>query len=68
MNYIVRQPGREDAVFARSEEAVEHLVSNPGYARLYHGEELVMTKGIPPNAGDHDRQFFRGLLATALEA
>jgi hypothetical protein len=43
--YIVRQMGREDYEFATSLDAVEHLISNPGVAKLFAGEELIMTKG-----------------------
>lgn len=43
--YIVRQMGREDHEFASSRDAVEHLISNPGVARLFADDELIMTKG-----------------------
>lgn len=43
--YIVRQHGSEDREFESSQAAVEHLVANPGVAKLFAGEELIMTKG-----------------------
>lgn len=51
--YSVREPGKEERVFTTSRDAIEHLVSHPGYAQLYANEELVMTKGISPTEREH---------------
>lgn len=65
MKYIVRQVSKEDIEFDTGREAVEYLVANSGYSKLYHGDELVMTKGIPPHRDDHDARVFRGLFMEA---
>ncbi len=66
MTYIVRQPGKADREFGTGIQAVQYLVDNPGYAKLFREEELLMTKGIPPHAS-HDPRLFRGLFAAAAE-
>lgn len=66
--YIIRQPEKADREFETSTKAVEYLVANPGYAKLFHGDELIMTKGIPPHHSEHDGRVFRGLFAACAEA
>jgi hypothetical protein len=46
--YIIRQNGKADREFEDSKDALRHLVTNPGHAKLFAGNELVMTKGFPP--------------------
>jgi hypothetical protein len=65
--YIIRQPDRADREFTTSQEAVEHLVSNSGFAKLFVDGQLVMTKGIPPESHERDPHMFRGLFAAAAE-
>lgn len=48
MKYTIRQTGKADREFLSSTDALRHLVTNPGYAKLFAGDELVMTKGFPP--------------------
>ena len=62
--YTIKRPDESDREFSTSQEAVEFLLENPGYAQLYHCDELLMSKGIPPNQADHDPQFFRGIAST----
>jgi hypothetical protein len=38
---------------------VEHLVSHPGFAKLFCDGELVMMKGIPPQVEDRGTHFYR---------
>jgi hypothetical protein len=57
--YIIRQAGRADREFQTSRDAVEHLVSNPGHAKLFYDGELVMMKGIPPRAAERGEDFYR---------
>lgn len=59
--YTIKRPEEPDREFSTSQEALEYLLDNPGYAQLYHHDELLMTKGIPPDPADHDSQLFRGL-------
>ena len=66
--YIIRQPDKADREFDTSAQAVEYLVSNPGYAKLYRGDELVMTKGISPFYHEQDHRDFRGLFVAGAEA
>jgi hypothetical protein len=65
VKYIIRQPNRADREFETSQGAIEYMVTNPGYADLFHGDELVMSKGIPPHPVHQDQAFFRGLPAEA---
>ncbi len=65
--YIIRQQDKADREFDTGQQAVEYLVANPGYAKLFCNEVLIMTKGIPPQL-DHDPQVFRGLFAAGAEA
>lgn len=66
--YIIRQPDRADREFTTGREAVEYLVSNPGYAKLFHENELLMTKGIPPHFEEQDGRVFRGIFTEGAEA
>lgn len=66
--YIIRQPDKADREFDTSLQAVEYLVSNPGFAKLFHGEELIMTKGISPYFHEQEGRDFRGLFAAGAEA
>jgi hypothetical protein len=59
MKYIIRQAGRADREFDTSRDAVEHLVSHPGFAKLFCDGELVMMKGIPPQVEDRGTHFYR---------
>ena len=49
--YVVVVPGRNPCEFEDSKQAIEHLVSNPGYAKVYGPDgSLLFTKGTPPPA------------------
>jgi hypothetical protein len=59
--YIIRQPDKADREFETGKEAVEYLVANHGYAKLFLGEELLMIKGISPHYHEQDHRDFRGI-------
>lgn len=47
--YLVVQDGKATREFDTGKDAVEHMVDNPGYAKLYSPDgNLLMTKGFPP--------------------
>jgi len=46
VTYIIRQAGQADREFQTSRDAVKHLVTNPGHAKLFYDGKLVMMKGI----------------------
>ncbi len=47
--YTVIQNGKAAREFETGKDAVEHMVENPGYAKLFAPDgNLLMTKGFPP--------------------
>jgi hypothetical protein len=66
--YIIRQPDKADREFGTSQEALAYFVRNPGFAKLYHEGELLMTKGFSPFRHEHDQSDFRGVFRAIAEA